>query len=318
VTTETVAPPEAVTAEVPEPTGSRWARFGRHGLSSAARKPRPPLSSSQLVAAIVLATVLALALWFVFYAFVLSGVQEQHDQRVSFAHIREELALATVPIGGSIKPGAPVALISIPAVHLRNVVVVEGTNSAELEAGPGHFPATPLPGQAGDSLLLGRRSTFGGPFGSLAKLSPGSLIYVTTGQGSFTYTVTDLRIPGDPLPSVLAANQSRLTLLTSHGSGWGTGQPLYLDANLTAGKIQPTPAGAPSVVPTVDQPFHGDNNGLVPLVLWLQLMILFAAATAWCWWRWTKPQTWLVAVPAGLAILWGATSAVMPFLPNLT
>jgi sortase A len=276
------------------------------------------MSSTQLVAAVVLGTVLALAAWFVFYAFVLSGVQEQHDQRVSFAHIREELALATVPIGGVIKPGAPVALLSIPAVHLRNVVVVEGTNSAELEAGPGHFPATPLPGQAGDSLLLGRRSTFGGPFGSLSKLSPGSLIHVATGQGSFTYTVTDLRIPGDPLPSVLAADQSRLTLLTSHGGGWGGGQALYIDANLTSGKIQPTPAGAPTVAPTTDLPFHGDDNGLVALVLWLQLMIVFAAATAWCWWRWTKPQTWLVAVPAGLAILWGATSAAMPFLPNLT
>jgi hypothetical protein len=71
-------------------------------------------------------------------------------------------------------------------------------------------------------------------------------------------------------------------------------------------------------VPASYQPFHGDTGKLIQVALWLQLLVLFVAVTGWAWVRWTKQQTWLVAVPAAMAILWCISSAVAPLLPNLT
>jgi sortase A len=311
--------------QVVEPDGrSSWRRLTRRGAprADAVDSPREPLTPFRFSVVVTLLTLLGLAAWFMFYFFVLSGVQEAHDQAVDYSHIRQELALATVPIGGAISAGSPVALMSIPRLGLYHVVVVEGTSSTQLESGPGHLPDTPLPGQAGYSVLLGRSSTFGAPFRSLPTLRAGNVIAVTTGQGRFIYTVADVRAPGDPLPPALGTGKSRLVLVTSQSRGWRhawtPGQVRYVDANLTHGAVQQRPAGAPIATAVADQPFKGDDSNLIALALWLQLFVAFVAATGWAWLRWSKPQLWLVAAPAGLAILWGTTSAVAPLLPNLT
>ena len=79
-----------------------------------------------------------LAVWVLSYAFVLSGVQELRDQTVLYSQLRQQLSEATAPLGGSIQPGSPVFLLNAPSAALRNVVVVEGTTSADLTSGPGH------------------------------------------------------------------------------------------------------------------------------------------------------------------------------------
>ena len=42
--------------------------------------------------------------------------------------------------------GDPVGVISIPTISL-SMVIVEGTGEAQLQDGPGHYPATPMPGE---------------------------------------------------------------------------------------------------------------------------------------------------------------------------
>ncbi|MFD1273890.1 sortase domain-bontaining protein [Streptomyces kaempferi] len=64
--------------------------------------------------------------------------------------------------GDLLAPGTPVALIDIPAAHLHQVVL-EGTDSGVLTDGPGHRRDTPLPGQSGTSVLMGRAAAYGGP-----------------------------------------------------------------------------------------------------------------------------------------------------------
>ena len=90
-------------------------------------------------------------------------------------------------IGGKIPAGAPVALINAPAAGLHRVVVVEGTSAGDLLAGPGHLPNTVLPGQAGNSVLLGRAATAGAPFAHVADLRAHDVVTVRTGQGTFHY-----------------------------------------------------------------------------------------------------------------------------------
>jgi len=122
---------------------------------------------------------------------------------------------ASEPVPGVAPPdGQPVGLIQIPKINVDKVVV-EGTATADLQLGPGHYPGTPLPGQNGNAAIAGHRTTYGAPFYSLSQLVPGDAIYVTTLQGRFHYSVTDLlrRSPSDT-SAVANTNFAELTLTT--------------------------------------------------------------------------------------------------------
>ena len=54
--------------------------------------------------------------------------------------------------------------IVIPAIGV-DWVFVEGVSVADLKDGPGHYPETPMPGQAGNAAIAGHRTTYGAPFG---------------------------------------------------------------------------------------------------------------------------------------------------------
>lgn len=271
------------------------------------------------VAARITAAVALLALWCVFFVVGLSSMETARDQQLLYSELRSELALETVPMGDPIDHGAPIALIEIPAINLR-YVVVEGTTAGDLRAGPGHLRYTPLPGQAGVSVIYGRSLAFGGPFQHITDLQSGDTIRVTTQQGTFTYAVDRVRRAGDPIPDPLASGASRLRLVTAEGTswrnGWAADQVVYVDSDLQ-GSTQPTPAGRLTGVPDTEQALHGDPGALIPLVLWLQLLLVLAAGAAWAQVRWGGAQTWLVAVPAILAALWGASESAIQLLPNL-
>ena len=269
----------------------------------------------------VTAILTVLALWFLVYALVLTGLEEHGSQARLYDRFRLELASETAPLGGTIEPGSPVALISGRALGGHNLVVVEGTTSGLLRAGPGHLIDTPLPGQSGTSEILGRSVTFGGPFSHISALKRGDRLTVTTGQGVFTYRVTGIRHPGDRGPTPLATDQSRLTLVSSVSGGWRSGwapsRAIFVDAMLVRGTVQPTPAGRPSTASASSQPMGNDNGGLLALVLWLDGLVLATAVAVWSWFRWGRRQTWMVGVPVLVALLWGTTGALTEFLPNL-
>ena len=113
-----------------------------------------------------------------------------------------------------IKDGDPVARLQIPAIGLDKVVV-SGVFSDDLKHGPGHYPATPLPGEVGNAGIAGHRTTYGSPFGDLDKLQPDDEIIVTTTAGRFRYVVVGTKIVQPSDASVLApSNDVRLTLTT--------------------------------------------------------------------------------------------------------
>lgn len=260
-----------------------------------------------------------LAAWFLLYAFVLSGYQEHSAQDALYAQLRHQLALGVAPLGKKIALGDPVAVLVVPQAGI-NAVVVDGTTSGLLERGPGLKADTPLPGDAGTSIIYGRSTLFGGPFRHLSLLTPGDLLEVTTGQGTFHYRVHDLRYSGGPEPSPLAAGQSRLTLTAAVGSGWrGLGVPdrfLYVDATLI-GKPAATPAGLPTAIPDDQRPMQGDPGALIALVFWLQLLLLSVLTLIWVRSRWGIRLTWLVGAPVLLAIGWVVSEVAFQLLPNL-
>jgi sortase A len=261
-----------------------------------------------------------LAAWFVLYAVVLSPIEASHRQALLYNDLREDLALQTAPLGGQIIPGTPLALLDSEDAGINDVVVVEGTASGDLMNGPGHKRDTVLPGQIGVSVLYGRASLFGGPFGSVAGLRTGDKIVATTGQGVFTYVVQGVRRAGDSFPAPLAAGAGRLTLVSAEGNGrFGFLAPqavVYIDAALQ-GQAQPTLPGRPSVVPKSEQAMQGDPSALLPLALALPLLVGAVLLVAWARTRWGGWQTWVIGAPILLATVWAVSQAAVQLLPNL-
>jgi sortase A len=122
------------------------------------------------------------------------------SQQLKYEQLREHVADQTEKIGGTIDPGTPIGLIEAPAIDMR-YVVVEGTSSGDLRAGPGHRRDSPLPGQGGVSIIYGRAVVFGAPFERITELRKGDTITVTTGQGTFDYLVDGVRHAGIPVPA---------------------------------------------------------------------------------------------------------------------
>jgi sortase A len=263
--------------------------------------------------------VLILALWSLVFALGIGGLQAARSQVVLYDRLRVHLADGTAPIGGAIDPDTPVALVEARNIDLR-YVVVEGTSPGDLRAGPGHRRDTVMPGQAGTSVIYGRATTFGGPFGRIAELRSGDTVTVTTEQGTFGYRVDGVRHAGDPLPELLASGAGRLTLATAEGvswrSRWAPDRAVYVDATLL-GNPQPTPAGRPAGVSKVEAAMQADPGALMSTVLWLQVLALACLAAAWMQARWGGAQTWMVCLPLVLAALWGASESASQLLPNL-
>lgn len=87
-----------------------------------------------------------------------------------------------------VKVGEGLTRLVIPRMHL-DVLVVEGTSLAALEAGAGHYTETPLPGQRGNVGIAGHRTTYGRPFNQLDIMRPGDLAYLYTPFAKYTYQV---------------------------------------------------------------------------------------------------------------------------------
>jgi len=279
---------------------------------------RGPLRPGHAFVVWVLGCVAALGLWGLVYPVLIGALQEQDNQQQLFAKLRSELSQATAPIGPT-DYGKPIALISAPDAGIRNSVVVEGTGGSELQQGPGHLRSTVLPGQAGTSEILGRAVTFGAPFARLDQLQPGDPVTVTTGQGTFTYRVEELRRPGQPQPVPPTDGGSRLVLATATGSGWrahvAPTSQLYVDA-LLSGTSVPRPDVPLVTTPAEEQVMGVGTASLLLLVVWLQTLLLAVAGAVWLAHHWGRRRTWLVAVPTLLALAVGASTSAAQMLPN--
>lgn len=284
----------------------------------------PPLSAPLDVFRSVLLAVGMLAGAVVLHLVVLSSLDHRAAQQRLYDDFREQLAAGTAPTGpvdldgAVVGIGEPVAYLEIPEIDLQQVVV-SGTTSGALFAGPGHRRDTALPGQAGATVLMGRGAAYGGPFAEIDELDEGDVITVTTGQSGedgFEYRVLGVRREGDPLPAPPEPDESRLVLTTAEGPPFLPNGVVRVDA-----AMQGTASRGPGVLfgslPAAEENMAADTSELWALALWLQVLLAVALAAVWSWHRWGRPQTWVVFVPALLLIGMSAGDQMTRLLPNM-
>jgi sortase A len=137
--------------------------------------------------------------------------QVQARQQLSTAWARGE-----DPLRGADRVNLPISKqVALPAgqgfanLHIPRFgkdftrTVVQGTSDRDLDAGPGHYVHSQLPGQLGNFAVAGHRVTRGQPFRDLDKLRPGDKIVVETASNWYVYAVLGSQ------PAYLAA--SRIT-----------------------------------------------------------------------------------------------------------
>lgn len=253
---------------------------------------------------------------------VVGQLQHYLAQRHLYGQFRVALASGTAPIGQTdvlghvLALGTPVARLEIPSLGVDEIVV-EGSTSWQTMTGVGHRRDTPLPGQAGVSVLLGRAAAYGGVFGHLDELRPGATIDVLTGQGRSTYEVIGVRGVGSRLP-VLGADDGRLTLATASGLSYRPTGVTRVDAELTSTAFpRPPPVLSSASLAGSEQALSGDRSHTFALTWLLELLALMLVASVWSWKRWRREATWLVFAPVlgtiGLAVADGLSG----MLPNL-
>ncbi|MEY4367900.1 MAG: hypothetical protein RLZ28_1315 [Actinomycetota bacterium] len=213
--------------------------------------------------------------------------------------------------------GAPVAVINIPQLGISEVVV-EGTDSQTLRSGPGHRRDSVLPGQEGISIIMGRASSYGGPFGALQSLPTGTKFKVITGQGVQVFKSLGIRNAGDISLAPVKPGESRLILLTARGGAYTPVGISRLDAVLVS-EVQPKGVRVTSTnqVPREDREFGFDLRFAWALVLTLQFLILAEALMIWSLSRFGKRSTYLVFTPTLLLATILVLDQITRLLPNL-
>jgi len=105
------------------------------------------------------------------------------------AAVRADVAREARAYGRSLQRGEAVGRIHISRIGL-NMVLVQGTDDATLQKGPGHYIDSGLPGEGSLIYIAGHRTTYLAPFADIDKIRVGDAVTVEMPYGTFTYRVT--------------------------------------------------------------------------------------------------------------------------------
>ncbi|WP_137988267.1 class E sortase [Streptomyces vilmorinianum] len=162
-------------------------------------------------------------------------------------------AAAAPPPPKAYTPGRGIAVMYIPRLGKDwEWPVLEGTATATLKKGLGHYPATARLGGTGNFAVAGHRRTYGDPFKDFPRLRPGDAVVLTDGTTWYTYTIarkpyrtvpTDIGVI-DPVPPKSGFDgPGRYLTLTTCEPEWGSSHRLIAWAHLDA--TRPVTQGKP-------------------------------------------------------------------------
>jgi sortase A len=225
-------------------------------------RPRPPRGWVSKIAQVIgeiLITFGVIVLLFVFYELKITDWQTAATQHRLSHQLQTEWQLppAKAPTSSAapkakVPPDPPLKLVEGQGFAILRIprlgagyhwVVVEGVSHNDLEEGPGHYPGTALPGQLGNMVISGHRTTFGHPFNRFAELRPGDIVSLQVRTHLYRYRVIGTQIvdPSDiavifPVPGEFGvAPTKRLLTMTTCNPEYSAAQRMVVTAELVGG-----------------------------------------------------------------------------------
>lgn len=112
--------------------------------------------------------------------------------------------------GGAIVKGSPVARIVAPKIGL-DAIVLEGADDVAMNGGPGHYPGSALPGEAGNAIISAHRDRH---FNHLDALTVGDTVTTEIIGRQTRWVVTSRRVIDKDAPALFHTTDATLTLTT--------------------------------------------------------------------------------------------------------
>jgi sortase A len=282
-------------------------------------------------------------LLFVAYQLVGTGVAEAHSQaslkkqfNAALAHSKSTTpgsdsptvggSAAGAPLNPSVPSGGAIDHLVIPKIGV-NKFVVEGVAESDLVKGPGHYPQTVMPGQAGNAAIAGHRTTYGAPFYDLNELSLGDPIYITDLAGrTWVYEVSQR--PEVVSPSDVAVLDptpyAELTLTTCNPRFEATSRLVIVARLSQQSKQKPlavthSAPAAPVSTALVSSLGRGDSKawpaalgyGAITLLMWISVRIWINRTR-----RWARLAAYVVGIGICLIPLWFCFENAILLLPQ--
>ncbi len=250
-------------------------------------------------------------------------LQHRSAQQQLFAGFRSDLAQTVAPLGpydlngNPLSLGDPVAIIEIDDIGLRQVVV-EGTTGGTLTHGPGHRRDTPFLGQAGVSIIAGRRAARRSlrPAASSRRGRPPRSL---PARASLDHEVIGVRKEGDPLPDPIRSGEGRPSSLFT-----AAGRPLLPSGVRVDAELQsdPVPGARPLLSSALRRPTPRTSSAATPAASAARPA---GSRPSWSWPSgWCGPGTagagaksWIVFTPALVLVSVYLAGQTTQLLPNL-
>ena len=120
----------------------------------------------------------------------LADLEESFDTSGFGADVGDEARVRVLAerFQDQIEKGDAIGRVEIDSIDL-NKVLMNGTDTATLQTGPGRYPQTPLPGEGSTTGIAGHRTTYGAPFRRINEIEDGDEIRVELPYAAFTYEV---------------------------------------------------------------------------------------------------------------------------------
>jgi sortase A len=117
-------------------------------------------------------------------------------------------------------PKVQLGRLQIPSIDLDQPMF-EGVTLTAINNGPSHWPGSAMPGQLGNSVIAGHRTTHTRPFWDLDLVKPGDELIITMLTGErYVYTLDEVEIvDADALNIVDQTYGYRATLFGCHPKG---------------------------------------------------------------------------------------------------
>ena len=116
-------------------------------------------------------------------------------------------------------PQVVVGTIEIPKLGI-SADMQRGMALTAINRGPGWWPGTAMPGELGNVVIAGHRTTYSKPFSRLNELAPGDQVIFTTDAGRFVYAVRDVIVVPETWIDIAAQSYAHTaTLFACHPPG---------------------------------------------------------------------------------------------------